>query len=459
METCSSLPCLLYQRSTGMRRSIAFRNDIAFQKSSHFVLLDNPRVASPHRGAIPALQVDHVEGRFLLSGSADATVCIFDLSKWGTDHYPLKRSSPEHAVYKPVAQSVRVPFDGDAVLQTPHGHSHSVVAVQWYPIDTGAFLSASAEGSLLVWDTHVMEPVIRWNPLPSISCVQLSESSLLAVGSVNDSFVRLLDIRSGASSHSLVGHEEGVTCLEWSPTSNVIVASGSLDGTIRLWDVRKSGSRSCLTVLDRDQTRDDAQHCRPCCSSSSYSHLAKNIKLKASPNNYRHSESSGIVSHGGAISALSFTADGSSLVSTGTDGKLQAWDLLGNGHVLPINFSSRPNQPAVSRNRTRIPMTLQDCGNHTMAWVGHGSQVLGYSLEKGGCPTHVLEGHMHEVTSLERVDHSMQLFSAAMDGMILAWGSPPPEALKRRKRSTSGTVEQSKRIREQRDRDSWSLTM
>lgn len=301
-----------------------------------------------------------------------------------------------------------------------------------------------------------MEPVIRWNPLPSISCMHLSTSqghseSLLAVGSVDDSIVRLVDIRSGASSHSLVGHEEGITCLQWSPASDVILASGSLDGTIRLWDIRKPGSRSCVTVLDRDQSF-DATKCRP--FRSFYSHLASPFKSKASPNNYNNSHSDGVVSHGGAISALSFTADGCCLVSTGTDGKLNVWDLLGVGHLLPLNFYSKANQSAVSRSRPRIPMVLTDCGKETTAWVGHGSQVLGYDLQ-GGRPTQVLEGHMHTVTSLESVNHAMQLFSGAMDGMILAWGSPPERA-NRRKRSDN-TGNQRKRIRETEtiDRDSW----
>lgn len=124
-----SLPSLLYQRSTGRSRSVVFRDEIAVQKS-RLELLDNPRVASPHTGAIPALEVDRIEGRFLLSGSSDATVCIYDLSKWGTDYYLRGgKAGRGSTVYKPVARSVRVPFGDD--LETSHGHSHSVVAVQW----------------------------------------------------------------------------------------------------------------------------------------------------------------------------------------------------------------------------------------------------------------------------------------------------------------------------------------
>lgn len=444
-----SLASFLYHRSTGKTRSGVFRNEIALRKSQ-LSLLDNPTVASPHTGEIPALHVDRTDCRFLLCGASDATVSIYDLSKWGTDchlqgnNFSGGRNNSNY-VHKPVARSVRVPF-GDP-LELPNGHSHSVVAVQWYPIDTGAFLSASADGSILVWDTHSMAPVIRWSPLSSISCMHLSTSqgrsdSLLGVGSVDDSFVRLVDIRSGASSHSLVGHEKGVTCLQWSPSCDVIVASGSLDGAIRLWDIRKSGSRACVSVLDRDHHFDSAQ-CRP--FHASYSHLTKHHKTKASPNNYQQVKSKGVVSHGGSVSSLSFCSDGSSLVSTGMDGKLQVWDLRGNGHVLPMNFSSQTNQPPVSCTKKKLPLVLQDCGKETIAWVGNGSNVLGYSLQKGGHPIQVLEGHLHVITSLEHVDYSMQLLSAAMDGMILGWGSSPAVSNGR------------KRIRETEndDRDSW----
>lgn len=466
-SSMESLPSLLYQRSTGSSRSVEFRDEIAMRKSQ-LELLNNPRIASPHQGAIPALQVDRIEGRFLLSGSFDSTICVYDLSKWGTDFYLRGKPSSSvvdgaNSVYQPVARSVRVPL-GDE-LEIPHGHSHSVVEVSWYPVDTGAFISASADGAVFVWDTHAMKPVIRWKPLPSISCMNLSTSqgrseSLLALGSVDDSFVRLVDIRSGASSHSLVGHDEGVTSLHWSPRSDVIVATGSLDGTIRLWDIRKSGSRSCVTVLDRDQPFDATKR-RP--FRYSYSHLANDPhKTEASPNNYQKTKSRGIVSHGGSISALLFTADGSRLVSTGTEGKLQVWDLMGSGHLLPLNFSCRPNQPAVHRNRTRLPMIIRDSGSKdTTVWVGHGSKILGYNLEKGGLPSQVLEGHMHVVASLERVDHSMQVFSGGTDGMILAWGCTP-QTSKGRKRSErcgggNDDGDQRKRIRDtrDRDRDSW----
>ena len=39
-------------------------------------------------------------------------------------------------------------------LQHQPGHKHSVTAVQWYPMDTGLFISGSTDGSVRVWDTN-----------------------------------------------------------------------------------------------------------------------------------------------------------------------------------------------------------------------------------------------------------------------------------------------------------------
>jgi DNA excision repair protein ERCC-8 len=34
------------------------------------------------------------------------------------------------------------------------GHKHSVTSVQWYPVDTGLFISASNDHTLKAWDTN-----------------------------------------------------------------------------------------------------------------------------------------------------------------------------------------------------------------------------------------------------------------------------------------------------------------
>ena len=72
-----------------------------------------------------------------------------------------------------------------------------------------------------------------------------------------------------------------------------------------------------------------------------------------------------------------------------------------------------------SRLRRRIPLII-DRKSSTI-WVGHQSDLLGFSPE-GGTPKHVLKGHLLSVTAVESMDQSCQLLSGSADGMILTWG-------------------------------------
>ena len=48
------------------------------------------------------------------------------------------------------------PFDDPTYV--PAGHSCTIIKVQWYPIDSGIFLSSDSKGFILVWDTNIFTP-------------------------------------------------------------------------------------------------------------------------------------------------------------------------------------------------------------------------------------------------------------------------------------------------------------
>jgi WD40 repeat protein len=47
----------------------------------------------------------------------------------------------------------------------------------------------------------------------------------------------------------ILGHRESVWAVEWSPANEYLLATGSLDRSVRVWDVRRSNS--CLLILDQ----------------------------------------------------------------------------------------------------------------------------------------------------------------------------------------------------------------
>ena len=412
----SSLFVALHQRDVGIIAPQGFRNRVASYHSSRISLLDQPEIASSHTSGM-SLCMDKSEYRYLLSGGLDAVVSIYDLSPWGHE-----KNDQQPNLHKAVAQSVRVPASSD------RGHASSIVAAQWHPVDTGAFVSAAKDGTVLVWDTNSMRPVVKWNPMKTLNCLSLSTSlhrseSLMAIGSchIDEPMIKLLDIRSGAASHSLLGHNKGITHIQWSPTCDVIFLSGGMDGTIRVWDIRKSGSRACLAILNQD-TRELNRSRR---YRGDYSHLViKKTSTKVGPNNYHTVEDNSISSHSGPISGLVFTEDGHYVVSTARDGKLKVWDMRTNAHWIPLDFQANGGRPPIVACNPNVPILVQNYGRQSIAWVGLGSSIMGYDIHMGGNPINHLQGHLDNITSLGSLDHSFGFISGGMDGMILSWGRP-----------------------------------
>ena len=118
----------------------------------------------------------------------------------------------------------------------------STSVVQWYPSDNAVFVSSGADGQLKVWDAnHLNVPVECFNLSKRIYCHHIGKlnPSQVAVGT-DTNHVRLVDLRSGSSTHELRGHKTSVLAVQWSPNLSSVLASGCLDGKALLWDVRKA---------------------------------------------------------------------------------------------------------------------------------------------------------------------------------------------------------------------------
>jgi len=164
----------------------------------------------------------HEEG-MLMSGSDDSLICYWDIS------HGTKTSS----VLDPKS--------------TYTGHTNVVEDVQFHLQQPSLFGSVGDDCKLMIWDLrdgrydkakHVVDAHNK-----EINCVAFNPFSehILATGSA-DKTVALWDMRNLKSKlHSLEGHTEEVYQLSWSPHNETILASSSSDRRLHVWDLSKIG--------------------------------------------------------------------------------------------------------------------------------------------------------------------------------------------------------------------------
>lgn len=182
--------------------------------------------------------------------------------------------------------------------------------VNWWPFDTGIFTSSSYDNTFKLWDTETLEAVLTLDlkskiyahhisPIAQhllVACksrIQLTESDCL--GATESPFVRLCDPKSGAMAQNLIGHGERASTVQWSPALEFILATGSIDGEIRIWDIRRASSS--LFSLQSGMVIQD------------------------------FSNSTGMKAHFNGVNGLAWSGDGLSLISAGRDDQLRVWDM------------------------------------------------------------------------------------------------------------------------------------
>ena len=125
------------------------------------------------------------------------------------------------------------------------GHGCDVLCLCLCPLSNNQLASGDINGTTIVWNGKTGEKIMtlrKQNRAGVFSILQL-HNGLLATGSC-DKTIQLWDLQNVQSVRTLKGHTDGVACL--CQLKDGTLASGSYDGTIKIWDVR---SGECLQTL------------------------------------------------------------------------------------------------------------------------------------------------------------------------------------------------------------------
>ncbi|KAI6203523.1 hypothetical protein M3Y94_00566900 [Aphelenchoides besseyi] len=193
----------------------------------------------------------------LLSASMDQTVCLWDIQ--------AATANASH-------------LDAKLIF---NGHFKAVNDVSWHVLNDSVFGSVDDGGKLMVWDTRNAAPN---KPAHSIEAHKAEVMSLsfnpysefiLATGSA-DKTLAIWDLRNlKLKLHSLEWHKNKFSQVQWSPHNERILASSGTDRHLYIWDLDKIG---------QEQRPEDAEDGPPEMIMAHCGHTAKISDFSWNPN-------------------------------------------------------------------------------------------------------------------------------------------------------------------------------
>lgn len=421
--------------------------------------LSSLSVKSYPRSVTNCLALDKLENRYLLCGTQEGVVSLFDLQQplWNSD----RTVSP-------------------LLFHAAGNDSGTVASLQWYPEDTGAFLTASMRGDVSIFDTNAFVKVATFT-FPGMvvysARMRAGPQPLIAVA-LQDGSVRLCDPRTRDNSQVLKGHARAVTRVEWSPFpgENHVLTSAGMDGAVRTWDVRRAGGLANAVIHSfdwrgdfRTASRVDSTKLQTSLLSARGSPAAAGpVVIADSQKRYQahravtsgSSESHAARAHDAAVTALQYTSCGRFIITAGNDRQLRLWQ-ASTGELLPVAFGGRivpPTQlpfdlcvaessfatddvlvtPVAAGSKVECPCNFQALNMEGDSDTATGTEAPPIIAKEGdmlmipvhssdGQPMRILRGHLDRVTSVVYRRSHQQLISAGKDGMVFVWEAPRPK--------------------------------
>ncbi|KAJ1457642.1 WD40-repeat-containing domain protein [Pelagophyceae sp. CCMP2097] len=327
-------------------------------------------------------------------------------------------------------------------------HAHSVVSANWYGSDGGAFVSASCDGALCLWDAERFRVARRYAVGAAVGGAALSRcasgaTATLVATACADATLRLTDVRAPHAAAAAFGgaHRGAVTAVAWSPAVAHELCTGGADKSVRVWDVRRSGATACVSALDAHRgvaRRADA-------------HLPwEGARLVGR-------------AHDGSIDGAKYTLDGRSLLTAGAD-ELRCWDvhtatrralhfdgvrnksrgvgplgfcfarndlvLFPNGddravlafslktaalqwRTPPTPQNMRPVRCCAFRQATQMLYTAGDDGHHIFVW-SHSKKLDRKKLDRAAAPARAVEAAVEQAEQAQAPDATLDALRRAI---------------------------------------------
>ncbi|KAL6822553.1 hypothetical protein V8C40DRAFT_249898 [Trichoderma camerunense] len=349
------------------------------------------------------------DGQRLASGSSDGTIKIWDVNS-GSCQTLECYDSVSSIVFSPDGQQLASGFpDGVKVwdikgssfyLQTSKSFNHDVYSVNFSR--NGRLAFGLSNGIVGVWDmksTYLQ--TFNGHKKPVLSVVFSPDNQLLASGSV-DKTIKVWDVNSGACLQTLERHNGWIKSVIFCPNGHRLI-SGSSDGTITVWDV---ASGVCLQTFEDYENPVNSVVFLPDgqLASGSDDGIVRvwDIESGACLRKFK--------GHNLSINSIAFSLNGQQLASGSDDNTVRIWDVKSEDHL-----------QTQEGHKDYIPSVIFSPNGQLLASVSDDGPVRVWDTKSGAC-LRILESNGHLEGGLTVFSPSSQLLAtASSDGKIEIW--------------------------------------
>lgn len=287
--------------------------------------------------------------------------------------------------------------------------SLGITEISFYPFDSLAFLTSSYDRTLKLFSSETLVASATFDLESTVyvhSTSTVASHLLVACGSQHPA-VRLVDLKSGAMTHSLAGHAGSVLAVAWHPKDEFVLASGATDGVCRLWDIRRSASS--LGVLDMEDHIGIA----------GYDEKGTGARRRERGK-----------SHSGTVNGITWTGDGRYLITTGHDEHMRVWDMVNGANTL-ANFGPALRNTQTAPLRPLVAPAHLSGTSNSMIFYPNSQEILGFNLHSGTLLARLRDttepsgagarNSVKRTTSLAWRAHHVEMYSAHANGTIRCW--------------------------------------